>query len=72
LQVESVPEPERLAVDAIDLPAIGVPDPVVVSDGEDLLPHLVLGGRPVASELTAVLNGVRRAACPLTDRRRSF
>ena len=55
LQVERVPEPERFAVDAVDPLALGVLDPVVVSYGEDLLPHLVLGGGAATAEYLSFL-----------------
>jgi hypothetical protein len=55
LEVECVPEAERLAVDAVDPLAFGVLDPVVVSDGEDLLPHLVPGGGAAAAKYLSFL-----------------
>jgi hypothetical protein len=44
-----------LAVDAVDPLALGVFDPVVVSYGEDLLPHLVQGGGAAAAEYLSFL-----------------
>jgi hypothetical protein len=58
LETERVPEPERLAIDANHPLLIGILDPEVVSEGQQLLSHQLPGGTAAETELASVLTSL--------------